>query len=84
MLQGTTNHWTMHRSVVDNWTADTTQELAACVTVCRRRGAVGLGSQNWLDNYSLKTEVCFNSYTHRGQHTPHTEYLNGQPNILIK
>ena len=24
----------MHRSVVDNWTADTTQELAACVTVC--------------------------------------------------
>ena len=80
----------MHRSVVDNWTADTTQELAACVTVCRRRGAVklGLGSQNWLDNYSLKTEVCFNSYTHwshgRGQHTPHTEYLNGQHNILIK
>ena len=61
----------MHRSVVDNWTADTTQELAACVTVClqhRRRGVVvvnlGLGSQNWLDNYSLKTEVCFNSYTH--------------------
>ena len=62
MLQRDEGHldWTltMHRSVVDNWTADTTQELAACVTVCGavKQPAQGLGSQNWLDNYSLKTE----------------------------
>ena len=43
MLQRDEGHldWTltMHRSVVDNWTADTTQELAACVTVCLQQEA---------------------------------------------